>query len=91
MQNFLTMLGGGKNMNYLKTLAVLCLGFLLGVLTHRPIPSAHASNPTMLHLHTLEIPKGGDLLVMPGQGSQVVGFSCISIPGQSRCFVETME
>jgi hypothetical protein len=78
-------------MNCLKTLVALCLGFLLGALTYRLIPSAHASNPTTLHLHTFEVPKGGDLMLLPLQGSQVVGFSCIEAPGQSRCFVETME
>ena len=78
-------------MNHLKILAVLCFGFLLGAITYRPIQPAHASNPTLLHLHTLEIPKGGDLMLLPMQGSQVVGFSCIQAPGQSRCFVETME
>ena len=71
-----------------KWMAVL-MGFLLGVLVtflSHPASRVHASGP--LHIHVSEVPKGEHFEM---QGSQVVGFSCIAIPGQSRCFVASTD
>ncbi|MBZ5655216.1 MAG: hypothetical protein LAO56_08040 [Acidobacteriia bacterium] len=64
-------------------------GLLLGVLSASPFyPPSQVHANGNLRLHVNEVPKGNYFDV---QGSQVVGFSCISIPGQSRCFVATVE
>lgn len=76
----------------MKIWTAVLIGFFLGMLSmtlFHPIPRVHANG--LLHLHVYEVPKGGDLLPGMTQGSQVVGFSCISAPGQSRCFVATEE
>jgi hypothetical protein len=74
------------------SIAVL-VGFVLGAL------SVFAFRPTRLvrsdigvrHIHVVELNKGGDLFLMPSQGSQVVGFSCTGTPEQEHCLIATAE
>jgi hypothetical protein len=73
----------------MKIWTAVLIGFLSGVLSvflYRPTSKVHASGP--LRVRVYEVPKGDHF---DAQGSQVVGFSCIPIPSQSRCFVATSE
>jgi hypothetical protein len=73
---------------------MVVISFFLGALSvflFRPISPVHANITNPLHVHVFEVQKGGDLLMLPSQGSQIVGFSCTEAPGQPRCFVATLE
>jgi hypothetical protein len=81
----------------MKTAAAVLTGFLLGVLVmflahpSRRVNAQQANASTQLHIHVGEVPKGGEVDM---NGSQVVGFSCITTTGQSvqfRCFLATKD
>jgi len=73
----------------MKIWTAVLIGFLLGALSitlFHPPTKAHANGT--LRLHVMEVPKGNSFEAL---GSQVVGFSCIDSPGQSRCFVASSD
>lgn len=70
---------GGSNMNFVKTLLAVLLGFLLGAALSRPKTAKAAGN-----VYVKQVPVG---VYNPIQGSSVVGFACTGSGGNAECFI----
>jgi len=77
----------------MKVWIAVVIGFVLGALTVFAFRPARLVRTDLgvRHIHVVELNKGGDLFLMPSQGSQVVGFSCVGASEQEHCFIATAE
>ena len=70
----------------MKVWIAVIAGFVLGTLSmfvFRPARLVR-TDIGVRHIHVVELNKGADLFLMPSQGSQVVGFSCVGTPEQEH-------